>query len=104
MQTILHSIAYLVLEKYPSTQQVVDSRNYSCIIFRGDIDEALNLGQKNQVICNLDKSQFIVFFNRNITDTEVVIQDVIISASSSFTLLSIDIDYKCLGKFLSDCT
>ena len=42
----------------------------------------------------LDKSHYIIFSNLKNTDTEIVFQDMAISASFSFTPLGIDINSK----------
>ena len=55
---------------WPSTNQVVDSRNYTFATLEEDIDSVLNWGQHNQVKFNPDKSQIIFFSNRNYTDAE----------------------------------
>ena len=47
---------------------------------------------------NSDKFQFIIFSDRSNTNTEIVFRDVAIPASTSFTLLGVDINIVVLDK------
>ena len=71
-----------ILATLSSIQQVVDSRNYTCTTLKEDIYSVLNP----------DKSQLVIFSNRNNTYTNIIFQNIAISASSSFSLLGIGIN------------
>ena len=61
---------------------MVDSRNYIRTTLEEDIYSVLNWGQQNQVKFNPDKSRLVIFSNRKNTDTEIVFQNMAISALS----------------------
>ena len=63
-----------------------------------DIDDVLNSDQKNQVRFDSDKSQFIIFSNRNNPDTEIVSTDVAIPISPTFTLIFLKYQIDIFGS------